>query len=135
VTEPTQSQVSWVVGPPFSQLHKKCVDWSLVMEEPITKPLSGSGCLIRLYWIFGGNLILFFLAIFIGDKHFPFPSLFDLAYWIIAATLVAVRYIDIRYMQGETAEGKPASMKDFRSYAIILIIVSFLMWALTFLRR
>lgn len=105
------------------------------MEAPCEKPNSGSGCLLRLYWMFGGNIILFFLAILIADKRFPFPSLPDLAYWIIVLTLFAVRYVDIRYMQGETAEGKTASMKDFRSYVLILVIASCLVWLLTFLRR
>ena len=105
------------------------------MEEPIKKPLGGSGCLLRLYWMFGGNIVLLFLVVFTIDKHFKFPSWLDLAYLITVLTLVVVRYIDVSYMQGETAEGKPASMKDFRSYVLILIIASSLVWALTFVLR
>lgn len=107
----------------------------MIMAESNEKPLGGSGCLVRLYWMFGGNLILLFLIIFAIDKHFKFPSWLDLAYLIAVITLVAVRYIDIRYMQGETAEGKPASMKDFRNYSVILVIISSLVWALTFVLR
>jgi hypothetical protein len=105
------------------------------MEEPVEKPLGGSGCLLRLYWLFAGNIILFFLIAFIIDKHFKFPSWHDLAYWITITTLIVVRYIDIRYMLGETAEGKPAYMSDFNKYTQKLLIVSFVMWASTFLFR
>ena len=52
------------------------------MEEPVTKPLSGSGCLLRLYWMFGGNAILLFLFVFLFEKHLKFPSWLDLAYLI-----------------------------------------------------
>ena len=105
------------------------------MEELSEKPLGGSGCLFRLYWLFGGNIILLFLIVFIVDKHFKFPSWHDLAYWITVITLLAVRYIDVRYMLGETAEGKPAYISDFRRYTLILLIVSSLAWALTFVLR
>ena len=110
---------------------QECADWSLIMDEPITKQSSGSAFLIRLHWIFGGNVILFFLVIFIIDKHLKFPSWHDLAYWVTVITLLAARYIDIHYMQGETAEGKPASMSDFRTYTLITLIASSLAWALT----
>ncbi|MDD4873163.1 MAG: hypothetical protein PHR77_21630 [Kiritimatiellae bacterium] len=105
------------------------------MGEPIEKPLGGTGCLFRLYWMFGGNIILLFLVIFLIDKRFKFPSWLDLVCLITVITLIAVRYIDIRYMLGETAEGKPASMSDFRSYTLILVIVSSLMWAVALVLR
>jgi len=105
------------------------------MEETIKKSGSGSGCLLRLYWMFGGNVVLLFLAVFLVQKHYEFPSWLDLVYLIIVATLLAVRYIDISYMQGETAEGKPASASDFRMYAHILLIISSIVWALTFFLR
>jgi len=85
--------------------------------------------------MFGGNIILLFLAVFLVQKRSGFPSWLDLAYLMIAATLAIVRYVDISYMHGETAEGKPASAGDFRRYALILLIVSSAVWALTFFFR
>jgi len=100
------------------------------MEYTNTKPLRGGGCLTRLYWMFGGNAILLFVTVFIVDKHFKFPSLLDLAYWATVISLLVVRYIDVRFMNGDTAEGKPSTLQDFRRYAFTLTIVAALLYIL-----
>ena len=105
------------------------------MENPETKPASGGGCLLRLYWMFLGNVVLLFLFAFILKKHFTFPSLLDAGYWATVISLIAARHFDIRYMKGETAEGKPASPNDFRRYSIMLFIVSVLIWSIGWIIR
>lgn len=105
------------------------------MEEPIDKKFGASGCLFRLYWMFVGNIVLFFLTVLIIDKHVKLPSWHDLAYWITVTTLLVVRYVDIHYLQGQTGEGKPATARDFRNYALMIIVVSALLWALTCILR
>jgi hypothetical protein len=86
------------------------------MQDPQEVPLSGRGFLARLYWQFLGNALVFILLVFVYEKHPRLPSLLDAAYLAAVATLVIVRYVDIRFLNGQTAEGKPATMADWRSY-------------------
>jgi hypothetical protein len=88
-----------------------------------------SGCLVRLFWMGVGNLILVLSAIGIAEKDAGFTLTgMDVLFWGVVLALAAVRYIDIRYLGGETADNRPASMSDWRRYAAILLGVSVLMW-------
>ena len=93
-------------------------------QQPPTKPGSSSGCLsilVRLTWIFGVSLLVFG-AIFImkGDA----PGLADAIFWLITLGLILARYVDIRYLKGETADNKPATLKHWRRYSVILLIAA-----------
>jgi hypothetical protein len=95
-----------------------------------TKPETSGGCLsiiIRLTWIFGVSLLVFG-AIFIiqGDN----PGLADAVFWLIALGLIVARYIDIRHLKGETADNKPATLKHWRRYSLILLISAGLLYLL-----
>ena len=87
-------------------------------QKPV--PLSGSGVLARVYWMFFGPTILFFSIIFILQKGQRFPSVFDAVYWIALVSLLLVRYVDIRFLNGETGEGQPATMAHWRRYALTI---------------
>jgi hypothetical protein len=95
------------------------MDW-WDMQDKTEVPVNGHGLLVRLYWIFVGNIFLLLLLVFIVQKKTSFPSLVDAACLITAASLVIVRYIDIRFLNGQTGEGKPATMSDWRSYAMLI---------------
>ncbi len=90
---------------------------------------SGAGCLTRMYWMFVGNA---FLAIAFGmliDRRPKFPSLLDAACLFFLASLVAVRYIDVRHLKGENSDSSaPASMDDWRRYALFLVLGSVVAW-------
>ncbi len=93
-------------------------------------PESSSGCLsivVRLTWIFGVSLLVFG-AVFIIQGNAP--GLADIVFWLIALALILARYMDIRYLKGETADNKPATLKHWRQYSVILLIAAGLLYLL-----
>jgi hypothetical protein len=89
---------------------------------------SAAGCLARLFWMMLGNIILAIAAL----KVFEGPSLgltwADLGYWMTVAILLAVRYADIRYLDGKKADGEPATMSDWRRYSGMLLGGALVVW-------
>lgn len=98
------------------------------MQDQAKVSTSGIGVLARLYWMFLGNMFLLFLLAFIFQKHPKLPSLLDALYFVVVASLICVRYIDIRFLNGETGEGNPATMADWRQYAMIVAPVGVGVW-------
>jgi hypothetical protein len=90
------------------------------MQDQEAAPLGVTGALVRLYWFFFGNAILFFLLLFIVEKHPKVPSLYDPACWLTIASLILVRYADVRFLNVKTSEGKPATLNDWRRYALLV---------------
>jgi len=89
-----------------------------------TKPEPSGGCLsiiVRLTWIFGASLLVFG-AIFIAQG--TASGLSDMLFWLIALGLIIARYVDIRYLKGETADNKPATLQHWRRYSAILLIAA-----------
>jgi hypothetical protein len=76
-----------------------------------------------------GNGALFFMAAHIAMTGSALSAV-DLAFWGTVALLVALRYLDIRGLGGLTATHEPATMSHWRRYAILLLVVSFLAWAI-----
>lgn len=91
-----------------------------------------AGCLLRLFWMLGGNGVLLFTAFFIGDRPAPFLSLTwrDAVYWATVAALAAARSLDILKMNGQTATGSPASPAHLRRYLAILAVGAAAAWCL-----
>jgi hypothetical protein len=74
-----------------------------------------------------GNVGLLALAWLICQRH-RF-SLLDAAYWAVVAVLAGARYADITRFGGTTVEGAPATMRDFRRYAVGLLLAGAALWA------
>jgi len=93
------------------------------------KQSGGLSLLLRLFWMTVGNFILFFIAfgIYSGKKGL---GLKDGIYWIIVLLLIFTRYIDIKYLDGLTAQGTPASMAHWYRYVAGLILCAGLIWGL-----
>ena len=90
---------------------------------------NGAGCLTRLYWMFAGNAALAISFGLLIDKHPTFPSPLDAACLFFVASLVYVRYIDIRHFKGENgAHSAPATMDDWRKYSLFLSLGSVGVW-------
>jgi len=95
-------------------------------------PSSGlPGCLTRIAWFFGGYAVLFILSAKIVVDRSPLPSFRDAAFLLVAVAIIVLRYVDIHHFHGDTADGKPATMRHWKRYSILVAIGSLLLWLAT----
>lgn len=97
---------------------------SFTPSSPPAGPEPGHGCLpalVRLTWLFG-VIGLVFCALFIAQNERGLIA--DLALGLLTLVLIAARYADIRFLSGETMDNKPATMKQWRRYAALMIAVA-----------
>jgi hypothetical protein len=93
------------------------------------QPMSGAAALLRMYWMIIGNGALVFLAALIASHKFHTILAPSVAYWAIALSLILARYVDIRHMGGENAEGnRKATMEDWKRYALLVGLVATAGW-------
>jgi len=97
-------------------------------RQAIDKQSAASGVLARLWWMLLGNAVLAFSIIFIFENKRGFFHAADVVFWITVATLVLVRYLDIRFLHGQTATGAPASTHQWVKYVAWLMVCSTLAW-------
>jgi hypothetical protein len=91
--------------------------------------ISASGCLIRLCWMFIGNVALFFTAVYIWHSKSSVFSLLDIIFWGIVLFTIIIRHLDIRKFKGLTMKGDgPATMAHWRRYSAVLVLISLLIW-------
>lgn len=91
---------------------------------------TGLGLLARIWWMFLGNVVLAFCILFIVQNQGRFFLAADWVFWIGVASLVLVRYADIRFLNGDTATGSPASIRHWVKYAAVLVACSIITWVL-----
>lgn len=85
------------------------------------------GLFLRLYWIMIGNAALAIVAALpVAHPRLPTAPLLA-AYVLCDITLIAARYIDIRYCGGQTVDGTPADLGHWKRYVLILLPVSLLL--------
>jgi hypothetical protein len=94
---------------------------------------SGIGCLARFFWMAAGNAALAFLLVFISQQQGLALSWRDAAYWGVVAAQLAARMADIRWFDGRTTEGEPATMALWRRWALLLAAISLALWVLAHL--
>jgi hypothetical protein len=87
------------------------------------------GCLIRLFWMFLGNAMLFLCAMAMAQEASGWFGPIDALFWALVGSLLIARYVDIAHFNGKTAEGNVATLADFKRYASILLVVSVGLWA------
>ena len=92
-----------------------------------------SGCLARIFWVVAGNGALIIVALMIAEGAWWPPTWRDAAYWAVVAALAAVRFADIRWLDGRTAEGAPATAADLGRYVVGLVAVAGGLWVLAHL--
>ena len=85
--------------------------------------------LVRLWWMFFGNVVLAFCILFIVENRGGFFHAADWVFWITLASLVLVRYVDVKFLDGCTATGAYASVAHWLRYAILVTIGSTVVWA------
>jgi hypothetical protein len=91
---------------------------------------TAAGVLARLWWMLAGNAVLALSAVFILHNTTGFFHTADVVFWCAAASLVLIRYLDIRFLNGLTATGAPASARHWIKYTILLLVCSAVVWAL-----
>ncbi len=97
------------------------------VEDRQSTPLA---ILARLWWMFLGNVVLAFSILFIVEHRGGFFHAADWVFWITLASLVLVRYADIRFLDGCTAMGAYASISHWIKYAVLLVAGSTAVWAI-----
>jgi hypothetical protein len=92
------------------------------------EPMGFCAVVVRIFWLMGGNLVLFMLAIFIFEGRGSLWT--DIAFWGVVGALVLLRYIDITRLKGLTSDSQPATLKHWRLYVIKLLAGSGALWGL-----
>ncbi|GMV81681.1 MAG: hypothetical protein AMXMBFR7_28650 [Planctomycetota bacterium] len=82
-----------------------------------------AGCLARIYWIFAGNAVPIFAGLMIATRKYDLLPLAGV-YWLGVAALLAVRWCDIRFYQGKTADDRPADLGTWVRYALAVLAAS-----------
>ena len=89
--------------------------------------VAAKGCLLRAYWMLLGNALVAIFAYRIVEMGGRI-TVMDVLYWLGAASLVIVRYVEIRFLGGTTGEGEPATMKHWKAYSSCVLAVSVILW-------
>ena len=96
-------------------------------QEQDAARTEASGCLLRVYWMMLGNVLVVITAWQIAQSDSLLTAA-DLIFWLGVASLIGIRYADVRYLRGRTAEGQPATMRDWRRYSLGILGVSAILW-------
>jgi len=89
---------------------------------------NGAAALVRLGWMLGGSLTMLIAGFsIISTSKWTF-GLQDAVFWFGALFAVALRYWDIRRYHGQTANGDPATMVDFKHYFAKLSVIALFGW-------
>jgi hypothetical protein len=108
-----------------------------MQDSPDSKPSSSSSSLsaaaARLFWMILGNGLLIGLSLYIAfnaGKSVLIPSCL---YLLNLVCMILVRFIDVRFLNGLTADGEPATMRHWTRYSIILSGIAAGLWGVAFL--
>lgn len=98
------------------------------MPADASTPGGGLGCLLRLFWMVIGNLLLVLAVIAVAQAPSDKLVFGDILFWVVVALMVGCRWADVRLFQGTRADGTPASPSDLRRYILILAAGGGLLW-------
>jgi hypothetical protein len=97
------------------------------MENQSQSYMSGSGCLVRSLWSFIGHAVLLVLLMFVFEKHARCFSIYDGLYLLTIVLIILARFIDIRFLKGETVYGQPATTEHLRRHILVMAPVYLLL--------
>jgi hypothetical protein len=75
-----------------------------------------------------GPCVLFFLAFFIAERRGL--SALDLAYWSVVLAAILARHVDVTRLEGQTDDGKPATLGHWRRFVLLMVLVAGAVWIL-----
>jgi hypothetical protein len=88
-----------------------------------------TGCLARLYWMFAGNVIVFFALVMIAmDKSASFLTPLDLLFAAGVFSVLLTRYLDTAYFKGTDSDGNVSTMEGFRKYLRNVLLITLPLW-------
>jgi hypothetical protein len=79
-----------------------------------------TGCLFRVYWMLAGNLLIALFAFTITQRGGALSAV-DVVYWLGGASVIAARYVDIRFLAGATADNQPATLRHWQRHAVAVL--------------
>jgi hypothetical protein len=97
-------------------------------DAPSTRQDTLVGVLARFYWMLIGNAAIALAAAPILKPSPTFFNRADLVYWLLVASVAAVRFLDIRYLGGLNSMRQPATMRTYRRYLALLLGVCTVIW-------
>jgi hypothetical protein len=97
-------------------------------QTPAIEYASGTGLLLRVFWMGLGNLLLVYLAGSIARGSSWSLTWRDIAYWITVVALVSARYLDVARYDGLTINSEPATQAHVRRYAVALLVIAGAIW-------
>ncbi len=93
-----------------------------------------SGCLVRLYWMLFGNILLLGCAALMMKTGAI--AIYGSAYFAVAASIIAARFADIRYFNGQKADASgPATMDDMKKYAATVFAIYLLFFIVLYVAK
>jgi len=98
-------------------------------NPPADKQRSIAAVAARLFWMAFGNFILMICTAHFFTSQVKYGRTTDVIFWTTVIALIVVRFIDIKFFDGLTATGAPASLKQWRRYAVVLVLIAAAIWA------
>lgn len=92
---------------------------------------SFSGMTTRVYWMLLGHPVIATSAYYIATGKSPIIS--NTVYFLLVISVILARYSDIKFFNGQTAEGEPATMKHWKRFTFIVLGYSSALYMLVFL--
>ncbi|MCA9518356.1 MAG: hypothetical protein KC635_25655 [Myxococcales bacterium] len=90
---------------------------------------SGVGLLMRLFWMFFGNIALIGVAgLLFRDDGEQLVEL-SVLYWVVVGAIIGSRWLDIFRFGGRTTEGEPATPAHLKKHATVLVPLALVVWA------
>lgn len=84
----------------------------------------------RIIWMAAGPAFVLLSAAVIANGRGSQLGWIDVQLWFAAGVAVLARWLDIRLWNGTTVDHEPATMKDWRAYALRILAVAGGGWAL-----
>ena len=98
-------------------------------ETPTHVPETGGlGCLVRFAWLIVGHGAILLSLVWAFQSQRTGFAVADVVLWGAVVACIALRYLDVSRLNGLTATGRPASIADWRRYALILITAALVLW-------
>jgi hypothetical protein len=92
--------------------------------KPVTKEYTPvSGVILRIYWIAIAHGAALILAAKMAFSFLQRSLILNLVFGLILISAIIARYIDIRYLNGETADFRKATTSDWRSWSFKVVTV------------